>query len=188
MATKQSIIDAIIDNYDVTEVTVTSGNNGYPSNLRSALLVYDWDDAQAIADAYPQVTISSLYKRDGWQFWACEGSIWEPYDIHGDFCINGRVIESQEDIIGVFSLDDPDFITELPADKLASYLECAAKLLRDLANLEDGQFIGNENTDDCDNYHSYSTYDKYQMSYREDVWQYGIAITFDGISDEEEEE
>lgn len=188
MATKQSIINAIIDNYDVTEVTVTSGNNGYPSNLRSALLVYDWDDAQAIADTYPGVGIASLRKRDGWSFWESEGSTCEPYDMYGDFCINGRVIESQEDIIGVFSLDDPDFITELPADKLASYLECAAKLLRDLANLEEGQFIGNEDTDDCDNYHSYCTYDKCQVAYSEDVWQYHIAITFNLISDEEEEE
>lgn len=186
MTTKQSIIEAIIDNYEVTEVTVTSGNNGYPSNLRTALLIYSWADAQAIADAHPGVTISSLRKRDGWSFWEYEGSMWQPYDMYSSYCTDGRVIESQEDVIGVFGLDDPDFMAELPADKLASYLECAAKLLRDLDNLDDNQFIGNEDTDNCDNYHSYSTYDKYQMSYREDVWHYAIAITFDLISDEED--
>lgn len=187
MATKQSIIDSITNNYDVTEVTVTSGNNGYPSNLRSALLVYDWADAQAIADAYPGVTISSIRKRDGWSLWECRGSMWQPYDMYSSYCTDGRVIESQEDIIGVFGLDDPDFMAELPADKLASYLECAAKLLRDLANLEDGQFIGNEYTDEIDNYMSYDCYDKHQTGYSEDVWQYHIAITFDLISDEEED-
>lgn len=186
MATKQSIIDDIISNYDVTEVTVTSGNNGYPSNLRSALLVYDWDDAQAIADAHPQVTISSLYKRDGWQFWACEGSIWEPYDMLADFEKYGRVIKTKNDVINHLGLDDSDFLREMSTEDLADRLECASKLLRDVDGLCDDEFIGNEDTDDCDNYHSYSTYDKHQVAYREDVWQYAIAITFDGISDEED--
>lgn len=188
MATKQSIIEAIIDNYDVTEVTVTSGNNGYPSNLRTALLVDSWAEAQAIADAHPGVTISSIRKRDGWSLWEDRGSMCEPYNMLADYETYGRVIKSKNDVINYLGLDDSDFLREMSTEDLADRLECASKLLRDVDGLCDDEFIGNEDTDDCDNYHSYSTYDKYQMSYREDVWQYHIAITFDGISDEEEEE
>lgn len=188
MATKQSIINAIIDNYDVTEVTVTSGNNGYPRNLRTALLVNDWADAQAIADAYPQVTISSIRKRDGWSLWEERGSMWQAYDMLAEYEQYGRVIQTKNDVINHLGLDDTNFLREMSTEDLADRLECASKLLRDVDDLCDDEFIGNKDTDDCDNYHSYSTYDKYQMSYREDVWQYHIAITFDGISDEEEEE
>lgn len=188
MTTKQSIIDAIIDNYDVTEVTVTSGNNGYPRNLRTALFVNDWDDAQAIADAYPQVTISSIRKRDGWSLWECRRAMWQAYDMLAEYEQYGRVIQTKNDVINHLGLDDTNFLREMSTEDLADRLECASKLLRDVDGLCDDEFIGNEDTDDCDNYHSYSTYDKYQMSYREDVWQYHIAITFDGISDEEDEE
>ena len=188
MTTKQSIIDAITNNYNVTEVEITEGANGYPRSLQTALIVDNWADAQAIADAYPQVTISSIRKRDGWSLWEDRGSMWQAYDMLAEYEQYGRVIKTKNDVINHLGLDDTDFLRKLSTEDLADRLECASKLLRDVDGLCDGEFIGNEDTDDCDNYHSYSTYNKYQMSYREDVWQYGIAITFDGISDEEEEE
>lgn len=184
MTTKQSIIEAIIDNYEVTEVTVTSGNNGYPSNLRTALLIYSWADAQAIADAYPQVTISSIRKRDGWSLWECRGSMWHPYNMLADYQQYGRVIKTKDDVYDYY-LDDINYLRSLDSETLADHLETASKLLRDIDNLADDEYLC---TNDGDDYDSWDKVEEFAIGYREDVWQYRIAITFDGISDEEEDE
>jgi hypothetical protein len=182
MATKQSIIDTITNNYNVTEVETTEGANGYPRNLQTALIVNNWDDAQAIADAYPQVTISSIRKRDGWSLWEERGSMWQPYNMLADYQQYGRVIKTKDDVYNYY-LDDINYLRSLDSETLADHLETASKLLRDIDNLADDEYLC---TNDGDDYDSWDKVEEFAIGYREDVWQYHIAITFDGISDEED--
>ena len=183
MATKQDIINAIIDNYQVDEVTVTSGSNGYPSNLRTALLVDSWADAQAIADAYPEVTISSLRKRDGWALWEERGTMWQPYNMLSDYQQYGRVIKTKDDVYDYY-LDDSNYLRSLDSEALADHLETASKLLRDIDGLADDEYLC---ANDGDDYDSWDKVEEFAIGYREDVWQYRIGIIFDCLSDDEED-
>jgi hypothetical protein len=187
MATKQQIIETIKANYKVEEVITTEGSNGYPRGLQTALLIDSWEDAQAIADKFPNVIISSLRKRDGWSFWESRGSVSEPYEMLNGYEYGNHVIQTKDDVIATFSLDDAGFLEELPTDKLADYLETASRLLRDVENLENGQFIANDFVDELAIYDAWVITDKYQMAFYEDVWHYAIAITFDLISEEDED-
>ena len=70
--------------YDLAEqlgldiVSVTSSANGYPQNVQLALIGFDnFDQAEDVANAN-DLTIVSLYKRDGWKLWSEQGAAWGP--------------------------------------------------------------------------------------------------------------
>lgn len=70
--------------YDLAEqlgldiVSVTSSANGYPQNVQLALIGFDnFDQAEDVANAN-DLTIVSLYKRDGWNLWAEQGAACGP--------------------------------------------------------------------------------------------------------------
>lgn len=82
-----------LDLYEIAEahglqvIETTSQANGYPSNLRYALIGFEsFDDARALAETYG-LKITSFHKRDGWQLWHRRGdNVYEPmYIVAGDY-------------------------------------------------------------------------------------------------------
>ena len=70
--------------YDLAEqlgldiVSVTESSNGYPQNVQLALIGFDnFDQAEDVANAN-DLSIISLYKRDGWNLWAEQGAACGP--------------------------------------------------------------------------------------------------------------
>lgn len=70
--------------YDLAEqlgldiVSVTEASDGYPQNVQLALIGFDnFDQAEEVARAH-DLSIVSLYKRDGWKLWAEQGAAWGP--------------------------------------------------------------------------------------------------------------
>lgn len=114
--------------YDLAEqlgldiVSVTSSANGYPQNVQLALIGFDnFDQAEDVANAN-DLSIISLYKRDGWNLWAEQGaacgpiklgaedygddymsfdSSWDEDDLADDL---RRVIDGIEDLDGIFTI------------------------------------------------------------------------------------
>lgn len=116
--------------YDLAEqlgldiVSVTEASNGYPQNVQLALIGFDnFDQAEDVANAN-DLTIVSLYKRDGWNLWAEQGaacgpiklgaedygddymsfdSSWDEEDLADD--LRG-VIDGIEELDGIFTIVD----------------------------------------------------------------------------------
>ncbi len=70
--------------YDLAEqlgldiVSVTEASDGYPQTVQLALIGFDnFDQAEEVARAH-DLSIVSLYKRDGWKLWAEQGAAWGP--------------------------------------------------------------------------------------------------------------
>ena len=82
-ASSYDVRDMICDDYDLEAAEITTGTNGYPRNLRGAVLLNGGDTtingAQAIAELYG-VELVSLHRRDGWQLWESEGTTFDLYD------------------------------------------------------------------------------------------------------------
>lgn len=76
--------------YDLAEqlgldiVSVTSASNGYPQNVRLALIGFDtFEQAEDVANANG-LTIISIYKRDGLNLWAEQGAAWGPIKLSAE--------------------------------------------------------------------------------------------------------
>lgn len=116
--------------YDLAEqlgldiVSVTESSNGYPKNVRLALIGFDnFDQAEDVANAN-DLTIVSLYKRDGWNIWAEQGAAWGPIKLgaedYGEDYMSfdsswdeddladdlRRAIDGIEDLDGIFTIVD----------------------------------------------------------------------------------
>lgn len=110
--------------YDLAEqlgldiVSVTSSANGYPQNVQLALIGFDnFDQAEDVANAN-DLTIVSLYKRDGWNLWADQGAACGPIELgaedYGDDYISFNSSWDEDDLAddlrgvidGIEELDD----------------------------------------------------------------------------------
>lgn len=62
---------AYVCGLDVVETT--TGRNGYPQNIKQAIVGFDeWEYAESVAERYG-LRITTLHKRDGWQLWERNG-------------------------------------------------------------------------------------------------------------------
>lgn len=69
---------AELENLEVIETTV--GMNGYPKNIKSAIVGFEsFEHAQKLANEYG-LSIESFTKRDGWHLWnRNNNTVYEPY-------------------------------------------------------------------------------------------------------------
>lgn len=110
--------------YDLAEqlgldiVSVTESSNGYPQNVQLALIGFDnFDQAEDVANAN-DLTIVSIYKRDGWNLWAEQGAACGPIKLgaedYGDDYMSFDSSWDEEDLTddlrraidGIEELDD----------------------------------------------------------------------------------
>lgn len=74
-------MNELASEYDLQFVETTSGRNGYPENLKPALVGFDtFEDAENFAQEHGLDTWL-LHKRDGWQLWNRVYSVYEPMSI-----------------------------------------------------------------------------------------------------------
>lgn len=110
--------------YDLAEqlgldiVSITEASNGYPQNVQLALIGFDnFEQAEEVARAH-DLSIVSLYKRDGWNLWADQGAACGPIELsaedYGDDYISFNSSWTEEDLAddlrgaidGIEELDD----------------------------------------------------------------------------------
>ncbi len=88
--------------YDTIETT--SASNGYPEHLKRATVGFDtFEEAQEYAQENGG-SVYSFMRRDGWQLWVREGSVYEPYQItEADFDDNTELLRYEE-------IDEDNFV------------------------------------------------------------------------------
>lgn len=66
---------------DLGYIETTTGTNGYPKNLKPALVGFEtFEQAQEIADTY-NLSIESFESKDGWRLWTRNNrTMYEPYN------------------------------------------------------------------------------------------------------------
>lgn len=79
-STYENLIESLAYNNDLEIVSTTSGTNGYPSNVKLALIGFkDIDQAKEIADAW-ELAIICLHKRDGWNLWERGNEMYDSFE------------------------------------------------------------------------------------------------------------
>ena len=168
--------DMITDDQDGLDgEEITSGSNGYPLNLRGAVVGFDsYKQAEQIASLYG-VEVVSLRRRDGWQLYESLGRAYEDYDMMDVYdcdcnhSIYGDAAEFVKTIDEVMADADED-------DFEGDYSDFMARMqsLKDrvLAENTDGRFF----LVPCDEWDAYKLIDRKAASYSYDVWTYDIAL------------
>ena len=91
----------------------TSESNGYPRNLKDALIGFDtFEQAEALAKEHG-LDIMLLHKRDGWQLWHRKGNAYEPMTITS--------ADYGDDYSELRYMDEEDFYSEEVEPMLDSF-------------------------------------------------------------------
>jgi len=98
---------AILDIRDISEhegldyVETTTGSNGYPENLKFAIVGFKtFEQAQEIADKYG-LDIESFKRKDGWQLWSRNGSrMFSAFENSAEYFGDNYSEETEESVTG----------------------------------------------------------------------------------------
>jgi hypothetical protein len=74
------LLETIAYEHGLDLIETTSDGNGYPRDLKYAVIGFEtFDEAQELADRYG-LTVREFKKKDGWQLWVRGGRTWGEYD------------------------------------------------------------------------------------------------------------
>lgn len=81
---KYGLLRELADNNALQFIETTSGNNGYPQDLKPALIGFnDYEEAEEFAQEHGLQTYI-FHKRDGWQLWQRSKPAYEPMIISAE--------------------------------------------------------------------------------------------------------
>lgn len=156
-------------------IETTSEMNGYPRNLRKAIIGFEtFDEAQKLADMY-DLTVQEFTRRDGWQFWVREGKMWEEYD----YAQIRKEFDGANTDIKVYSTGEEDDVMEElkyflgiceDLDEMRHFINNTEKVLNALNGCEDNQFVLTSFGE------LEGVYDRKVMSFSYDTHNYVIGI------------
>lgn len=161
------------------KISITSGSNGYPANLRAGWVGFDnFAQAEQFAGEIGGQVVY-LRRRDGWQFYEERGRAFEAYtldptdvysgDEQAEFITAAEAQEWAEEMAAeAQSLADSDDWT---AEELAGILQKIAATTCQLEAIPPGQkalIIGGEIAE---------IYDVEALRYRFDVWENVIGVS-----------
>lgn len=162
-------IEDIADEQGLTIIETTTGSNGYPQELKKALIGFDtFEEAQALAgDCGLRVT--TFTRKDGWQLWSRDNNTtYKSMQIssadYGDDYMDwddeeGYIEELKELLQNVESFDD-----------MQSIMDNADRIINELRIKDDNEIVIT-----CGNrYHE--TVRKSTMSWQNDSWYYEIGV------------
>lgn len=185
--------DAILEWDGASEleiIEITSGVNGYPSNLRAGVIGFEtMEEAEDFASKYDG-SVVCFHRRDGWRLWNIEGWRSEMFDMWDGDDWNVNYYHTKQDLLNNLY----DDLRETEA-QLAQYEDDEEEELaeEELERLEDAKerirFVENELPDtregeivawylDGDN-HAFDVFPRYAMSFYEDTHHYCIGVEFD---------
>lgn len=168
--------DMITDDQDgLSGEEITSGSNGYPSNLRGAVVGFaSYEQAEQIASLYG-VEVVSLRRRDGWQFYESQGCAYEDYDMMDvyDCDCNYSIYADEDEFVATIDevmneADEDDFDGDY-SDFMARMQSLKDRVLDEDT---DGRFF----LFPCDDWDAYELIDRKAAHYSYDVWTYDIAL------------
>lgn len=165
----------IADENNLTYIETTSGSNGYPENIKPAIIGFKtFEEAEEIANQYG-LEIQSFTKKDGWSLWSrTNNNAYEAMTISADADFGDNYSEFE-------SMTEDDFIeqeiepilkdTEFGTiEDIEEFIKSRKNLFEEIENLEDGQIVIS--------YYGayYETIDKKCMYFSHDTNHYAIGL------------
>lgn len=158
-------------------ITTTTAANGYPKNLRGAIIGFGtFDEAKALADKH-NLRVTTFYKKAGWQFYERNSSTtWHPLHItasdYGDDYSQLETSDSRD----FFENEVKPFLDDMDSfDDLKTFIGHKEKLFEKLDEIDDGQIVITY----CGDY--YETINRELMEWSNDSQTWVIGL----IDDEE---
>jgi len=132
----------IAEKHNLTYIETTSASNGYPQNIKGAVVGFNtFDQAKELAEKY-NLMIYSFHKRNGWSLWHRLNEVCEPYyntsedygDNYDELC---QISEEDffEDQIK-YELQELESI-----DEVEKFLKVKKELWEEVENLDDDEII-----------------------------------------------
>lgn len=146
-------------------VETTSERNGYPSNLKYAIVGFkNFDDAKRIA-AEHYLRLAWIDKRDGWQLWHRGNAAYEPMTISSADYGDDYNFENNKDSVMDLAYDVLEDMVDKTAsfDDIRKYMDEVEKVIDAVDNLEGDQMVVTY----CGNY--YDTIDVHPISFYHDT-------------------
>ena len=95
-------LEVIIEEKGLEFIDTTEQRNGYPSNLKRAVVGFkNYGEAKELADVF-DLNIESFHRRDGWGLWHREGSQSTPFEISS--------VDYGDDYSLIPKMDEDEFI------------------------------------------------------------------------------
>lgn len=152
-------------------IETTSEMNGYPRNLKKAIIGFNtFDEAWELANRYG-LSVQEFTRRDGWQLWVRGGRMWEEYDY-------AQIREDDTDIEVYSPGEEDDVIEELKyflgicddLGEMRHFINNTREVLDALNDCEDNQIV-------ITSFGKLEgVYERKVMSYSYDTHQYVIGI------------
>lgn len=151
--------------------TVSRGGNGYPRNIRKAIIGFsDMDDAQNYADKFGLI-IYLLHKRDGWHFYERLEATTDPLRITSADYGDNYNSYSVRDLDNYFENNVKDMLSDFDNfEDLDSFLEDEKRIYFELQNINDDQLVITH-----DGIY-YETIDQSSMRWSHDTHTYVIGL------------
>ena len=157
---------------EFTLIETTSEANGYPRNLRKAIIGFEsYEQAEELAEKHG-LSIEMFERRDGWDLWTRRDSIFKAFDMASiyseegydfykkisfeDFCEHENVSSSLKEC--------EDF------DEMLAWVESFKELFEEIEDLKEGEILIK------DNYNNTFVSKEYTMAYSYDSHQYAIGL------------
>ena len=170
--TKEEKIEQFIEENNLKRIEITTGNNGYPQNLRKAIIGFDnykqLEEFTSLKEDKEWNECQIFRKRDGWQLYENRGYTFESFTIN-DY------INKVNDCYEVNITTEIEYLTDGIKDNIddleiiKDYNNRLESLLTIYEELEDNQTIIWDREE-------YDIWDDEFMSFSEDVWSYNLGI------------
>ena len=157
---------------EFTLIETTSEANGYPRNLRKAIIGFEsYEEAEKHAEKHG-LSIEMFERRDGWDLWTRRDRIFKPFDMASiyteegyDFYKNISFEEfcEREDVHGQLK-ECANF------DEMSAWLENFKELFEEIETLKEGEILIK------DNYGNTFVSKEYTMQYSYDTHNYAIGL------------
>ena len=138
----KTLIEDIAYENGLDLIQTTSESNGYPSNIKPAIIGFEsFAEAQEIADKY-DLSIEHFQKRDGWSLWFRNGNTAdEAYEMTDEtFGANAMVYYKQD--IEHFQENEIDaFIEDYDEDDREDFIAEKMEILEHLRSMEDDEAV-----------------------------------------------
>lgn len=172
----QDLLEQIQMDYDLELLETTTGVNGYPQSLKYALIGFEtFEEAQEIANKYPEIRITTFHKRDGWQLWERNNNTTYQSFLTSasDFGSDYNQFTS-EDAVDYFENEVKPFLEDFENfEDLKKFLEEREEVLDKIQLLGDNELVITYQG------RYYDTIEKESMSFYHDTHHYAIGIIID---------
>jgi len=157
---------------EFTLIETTSEANGYPRNLRKAIIGFEtFEQAKELAEKH-NLSVEMFERRDGWDLWARRGHILNAFDMASIY------IEEGYDFYKNISFEDfcerEDVLGTLKACadfyEMSAWLESYKNIFEEIEDLKEGEILIK------DNYSNTFVSKEYTMAYSYDSHQYAIGL------------